>query len=223
MDEEELSRMTPWEESRANVQVVLVEDHEEYRHSLEFFLNTSGRVECRSYGNGEEAMRGMVGHTPDIVIMDIHLPGIMDGIACTRLVKDRWPQVQILMCTVHEDDEKIFNALRAGASGYLLKRSSIDEIIEAIRQVLAGGSPMSPAIARRVVGSFRPKKFTEGLDPLSEREQEVLDLLCEGFSSKEIGDKLFLSSNTVRTHIRHIYEKLHVQSRVEAVNKVRGK
>lgn len=214
--------MTPWDENRQFVEVVLVEDHEEYRHSLEFFLNNSGRVKCRSYGNCEEAVQGMIGHTPDIIIMDINLPGSTDGIACTRQVKDRWPQVQILMCTVHEDDEKIFNALRAGASGYLLKRSSIDEIIEAIRQVLSGGSPMSPAIARRVVSSFRPQQFTDGLDPLSAREQEVLELLGTGMTAREIGEKLFVSANTVRTHIRHIYEKLQVQTRVQAVRK-RGK
>lgn len=220
MNDAELSRMTPWDEGRNHVDVVLVEDHDEYRLSLEFFLNNSARVRCRSYRSCEEAMQGMVGYTPDIVVMDIHLPGTMDGIACTRQVKARWPQVQILMCTVHEDDEKIFNALRAGASGYLLKRSSIDEIIEAIRQVLAGGSPMSPAIARRVVSSFRPVQFTNGLDPLSAREQEVLELLGTGMTAREIGEKLFVSANTVRTHIRHIYEKLQVQTRVEAVSKI---
>ena len=214
--------MTPWEENGAKVDVVLIEDHDAYRSSLEFFLNSSGRVLCRSFQDAEEALKGLEYRSPDIVIMDINLPG-MDGIACTRRIKERWPAVQILICTVHEDDDKIFDALRAGATGYLLKRTSIDEIIEAIRQVLAGGSPMSPAIARRVVSSFVPPKLNEGLNALSDREQAVLDLLVTGLRVKEIADKLFVSANTIRTHIRHIYEKLQVQSRVEAVNRVRGK
>ena len=214
--------MTPWEVNGTKVDVVLIEDHEAYRSSLEFFLNSSGRVDCRSFQDAEAALSSLETHRPDIVIMDINLPG-MDGIACTRKIKERWPAVQVLICTVHEDDEKIFDALRAGATGYILKRTSIDEIIEAIRQVLAGGSPMTPAIARRVVGSFVPPKLNEGLNALSDREQEVLDLLVAGLRVKEIADKLFVSANTVRTHIRHIYEKLQVQSRVEAVNRVRGK
>jgi DNA-binding NarL/FixJ family response regulator len=157
---------------------------------------------------------------PDVVIMDIHLPGI-NGIECTRTLCAKYPRVQVLICTVHEDDELIFEALRAGAAGYLLKRSSIEDLLEAIRQVLAGGSPMSPAIARRVVSSFRPRK-NDGLNALTDREQEVLDLMSTGMSAREIGDKLFVSANTVRTHIRHIYEKLQVQTRVEAVRKGRG-
>lgn len=200
--------------------VVLIEDHEAYRSSLEFFLNSSGQVRCRSFHDAEEALKDLELRQPEIVIMDINLPG-MDGIACTHRIKERWPAIQVLICTVHEDDEKIFDALRAGATGYLLKRTSIDEIIEAIRQVLAGGSPMSPAIARRVVNSFVPPKLNKGVNALSEREQEVLDLLVTGLRVKEIADKLFVSANTVRTHIRHIYEKLQVQSRVEVVNRVR--
>jgi DNA-binding NarL/FixJ family response regulator len=202
--------------------VVLIEDHDAFRTSLEFFLNNSGRVQCRSYQDAESALVGMEARLPEIVIMDINLPG-MDGITCTKRVKDRWPAVQVLICTVHEDDDRIFDALRAGATGYLLKRTSIDEIIEALGQVLEGGSPMSPAIARRVVESFVPPRFNEGVDALSTREQAVLDLLVTGLRVREIADKLFVSPNTVRTHIRHIYEKLQVQSRVEAVNKVRGK
>jgi DNA-binding NarL/FixJ family response regulator len=218
----EITRMTHWGTSDRKVEVVLIEDHDDYRNSLEFFLNGNGRVNCRSFPDAETALRSLELFVPDLVIMDIHLPG-MDGIACTRILRDRFSKLQVLICTVHEDDERIFNALRAGAAGYLLKRAPIDELIEAIRQVLTGGSPMSPAIARRVVSSFRPRKYTDDLNALSEREQEVLELLCEDWSSKEIGEKLFVSANTVRTHIRHIYEKLQVQSRVEAVNKVRGK
>jgi len=184
---------------------------------LEFFLNGSGHVTCRSFPDAESAIRYMEFKLPAIVIMDIRLPG-MNGIECTRMISARFPRVEVLICTVHEDDELIFEALRAGAAGYLLKRSSIEDLLEAIRQVLSGGSPMSPAIARRVVSSFRPKR-TDDLNALSDREQEVLDHLSTGMTAKEIGEKLFVSANTVRTHIRHIYEKLHVQTRVEAVRR----
>lgn len=214
--------MTPWPAVGSVVDVLLVEDHDDYRQSLQFFLEATGRVRCTAFPACAEALAHLALRQPDVVVMDIHLPG-MDGIACTRAIKEQWPNVQVVMCTVHEDDERIFQALRAGATGYLLKRSSVDEVVEAIRQVMAGGSPMSPAIARRVVHSFQPPDLMHGPDALSEREREVLDLLCTGLSAKAIGDKLFVSANTVRTHIRHIYEKLHVQSRVEAVNKVRGK
>jgi DNA-binding NarL/FixJ family response regulator len=154
--------------------------------------------------------------------MDIHLPGqSQDGIQATRTIKQRWPHVQVMICTVHEDDEKIFNALRAGATGYLLKRSSVEQVIEALGQLLDGGSPMSPGIARRVVCSFAPQPDGEPEAQLTAREQEVLDLLATGRRVKDIAAHLFVSHNTVRTHIRHIYEKLQVQGRMEAVNKVR--
>jgi DNA-binding NarL/FixJ family response regulator len=214
--------MTPWNDAGALVEVVIVEDHDAYRQSLSFFLEATGRVRCSAHASCAEALAAIAVRPPDVVIMDIHLGGGMDGIACTRQVKERWPAAQVVMCTVHEDDERIFQALRAGATGYLLKRSSIDEVVDAIRQVLAGGSPMSPAIARRVVRSFQPPDLGSGPDALSEREREVLDLLCTGLSAKAIGERLFVSANTVRTHIRHIYEKLQVQSRVEAVNRVKG-
>ncbi len=211
--------MTPWEPGASKVDVVLIEDHDDFRNSLEFFLNGSGHVDCRSFPDAEAAMRHMEFKLPDVVIMDIRLPGI-DGIECTRRISQRFPRVEVLICTMHEDDELIFEALRAGAAGYLLKRSSIEDLLEAIRQVLAGGSPMSPAIARRVVSSFRPKR-TDDLNALSDREQGVLDLLSTGMTAKEIGERLHVSANTVRTHIRHIYEKLQVQTRVEAVRKGR--
>ena len=151
--------------------------------------------------------------------MDINLPG-MSGIECTQQIRNACVMTQVMMCTVHEDDEKIFDALKAGASGYMLKRASINEIFDAILQVYHGGSPMSPSIARKVVASFQPdSKKTELVASLSARENEILDHLAQGFRIKEIADQLFVSINTVRTHIRHIYEKLQVQSRVEALNK----
>lgn len=212
--------MTPWADNEERIDVLLIEDHGDFRNSLEFFLHESGHVRCRSFSDAESAIRFMEHKLPDVVIMDIRLPG-MNGIECTRHITERFTKVQVIICTVHEDDELIFEALRAGASGYLLKRSSIEEILEALRQVLAGGSPMSPAIARRVVSSFRPRK-NDDLNTLTEREQSVLDLLSTGMTAKEIGEKLFVSTNTVRTHIRHIYEKLQVRTRVEAVRRGKG-
>jgi len=149
--------------------------------------------------------------------MDIRLPG-MDGISFTKFLLEKRPEVLVVICTVHEDDELIFQALRAGAKGYLLKRSTVNDIVESIQQVIAGGSPMSPAIARRVVNSFRPER-SKDMNALSEREQHVLDLMSTGMTAREIGERLFISVNTVRTHIRHIYEKLHVQTRVQAARK----
>ena len=203
----------------STISVVFVEDHDEYRHSLETLLNSSGEFVCTSFANAEDALKDIAIHQPEVVVMDINLPG-MNGISCTRAIKERWPEVQVMMCTVYEDDDKIFDALKAGATGYVLKRAPIEELFDGIKQVLAGGSPMSAGIARKVVGSFQTVSLPQG-EKLSERERQVIDLLADGLRMKEIADKLNLSVNTVRTHARHIYEKLHVQSRVEALNKAR--
>ncbi len=198
---------------------LLIEDHDEYRESLSILLNTSGRFQCTACANAEEGLAAIAARKPDVVLMDINLPG-MSGIQCTRAIKERWPEVQVMMCTVYEDDDKIFDALKAGASGYVIKRAPIEELFDAITQVHAGGSPMSATIARKVVGSFQVRTEVNG-EKLSEREMQVLDLLSEGLRMKEIADRLSLSTNTVRTHVRHIYEKLQVQSRTEALNKAR--
>jgi DNA-binding NarL/FixJ family response regulator len=154
-----------------------------------------------------------------VVLMDINMAG-MDGIECVRRLKALVPQIQILMLTVYEDTEQIFKALAAGATGYLLKRLAPEELLQAIRDAHAGGSPMSNSIARKVVASFQK---TDGAGAkqnlLTAREQEVLDCLAQGLAYKQIGDKLNISINTIRSHLRHIYEKLHVQSRTEAVAK----
>lgn len=201
--------------------IILIEDHEDFRESLSFLLNSNDEFICTSYGNAEEAISNIEKDAPDVIIMDINLPGI-SGIDCTRIIKLRYPTIQILMCTVSEDDEKILDALKAGASGYLLKRSAINDIFFAIKDIITGGSPMTPVIARKVVSSFRHQQVADSLSKtLSDRENEILDLLAEGYRIKEIAAKLFITINTVRTHIRHIYEKLQVNSRVEALNKSR--
>lgn len=204
------------------LKLLLVEDHAEFRHSLETLLSSQPGFLCSSVADGLSALTALERSQPDIVIMDINLPGL-SGIECTRVIKERWPQVQVLICTVHDHDEKIFGALKAGATGYLLKRAPIKELIAAIKDVHGGGSPMSASIARKVVGSFRQlgPANSNGAS-LTQREQEILDQLAQGLRFKEIADRLFVSLNTVRTHVRHIYEKLQVQSRIEALNKVRG-
>lgn len=205
--------------SGTTIRTLLIEDHDDYRRSMATLLNTSGRFTCRAYANAEEGLKGLVVENADVVLMDINLPG-MNGIQCTRAIKERWPQVQVMMCTVYEDDDKIFDALKAGATGYVIKRAPIEELFDAIAQVHAGGSPMSATIARKVVGSFQVRTEVNG-EKLSEREREVLDHLSTGLRMKEIADRMSLSTNTVRTHVRHIYEKLQVQSRTEALNKMR--
>ncbi|HEX2617295.1 MAG TPA: response regulator transcription factor [Flavobacteriales bacterium] len=201
-----------------SIDVMVVEDHPDFRRDLVELLSALPDMHARGFGSWEDALSTMTDVQPQIVVMDIKLPGV-NGIQATRSIKQRWPEVQVMICTVHEDDDMIFSALRAGATGYLLKRSPFKEIEASIRMVLQGGSPMSPAIARRVVGSFQTT--TTGDDPsqLTSREQDVLDLMARGLRDKEIADELSISINTVRTHIRHIYEKLQVQGRVEAVNK----
>jgi DNA-binding NarL/FixJ family response regulator len=201
------------------IDTLLIEDHDEYRNSLTTLLNTSGRFQCVACGDAERGLALIAEKRPDVVLMDINLPG-MSGIQCTKAIKERWPEVQVMMCTVYEDDDKIFDALKAGATGYVIKRAPIEELFDAIHQVHAGGSPMSATIARKVVGSFQVRTEVNG-EKLSEREMQVLDLLSEGLRMKEIADRLSLSTNTVRTHVRHIYEKLQVQSRTEALNKAR--
>jgi DNA-binding NarL/FixJ family response regulator len=207
--------------SKNIIKVVLVEDHEDSRASLLALLNGAPDVQARGAGDHRTAMLAMEQDLPDIVVMDIRLPD-QDGIQCTRTIKQRWPHVQVMMWTVQEDDDMIFEALRAGAAGYLLKRSPFAEVHASIRMIQDGGSPMSPAIARRVVESLQEVPRKDHPDALTAREQAVLDLMARGLRDKEIASDLSISMNTVRTHVRHIYEKLQVQGRVEAVNKVRG-
>ena len=205
--------------------VSIVEDNEQLRNTLARMISRAeGFQHLGDYGTAEAALEGIPKNVPNVVLMDINLPG-MNGVECVRKLKLLAPATQVVMLTAYEDTENIFNSLAAGASGYLLKRSKSAEILEAIRDVQNGGSPMTTHIARKVVQSFQasasaaPAAAAEPSEELSPREQEVLDLLSQGFMYKEISDKLGISFETVRTYIRRIYEKLHVRTRTEAVAK----
>ncbi|MBL7826592.1 MAG: response regulator transcription factor [Saprospiraceae bacterium] len=204
-----------------NIRVVIVEDDTDIRQSFEMIIDSAEGFECiKTFDNAEDAVEGIPGLNPDVVIMDIHLPG-MTGIDAVRILKAEMPALQIAMCTVYEDDEHIFNALRAGASGYLLKRTTPEKLLEAVSDLNQGGSPMSSEIARRVVASFqKPAPASAEIASLTAREKEILDLLAKGYLYKEIAATLFISIETVKRHIHNIYEKLHVQTRTEALNKV---
>jgi DNA-binding NarL/FixJ family response regulator len=202
------------------ITVSIVEDSDQLRTTLARVLNRAEGFECVStYGTGEAALEDAPKKKPNVVLMDINLPG-MNGVECTRKLKEAAPGIQIVMLTVYEDTENIFNALAAGASGYLLKRTTTPELMDSLREVHRGGSPMTAHIARKVVQSFqRPTSATETTEDLSPREKEVLDCLSQGFLYKEIAEKLGISYETVHTYIRRIYEKLQVRTRTEAVAK----
>lgn len=202
------------------INVSIVEDSDKFRETLARVLNRAEGFRCIShYPNAEEALKALPGDKPDVVLMDINLPGI-NGVECVRQLKQAAPAIQVMMLTVYEDTENIFNALAAGASGYMLKRTSRDELLEAIQEVHRGGSPMTTHIARKVVQSFqRATPAASPTETLSPREQEVLDCLAQGFLYKEIAEKLGISYETVHTYIRRIYEKLQVRTRTEAVAK----
>jgi DNA-binding NarL/FixJ family response regulator len=202
------------------ITVSIVEDSDQLRNTLARVLNRADGFECVStYANAEAALEDLPQKKPNAVLMDINLPG-MNGVECTRKLKEAVPGIQIVMLTVYEDTENIFNALAAGASGYLLKRTTTPELLESLREVHRGGSPMTAHIARKVVQSFqRPTSATETTEDLSPREKEVLDCLSQGFLYKEIAEKLGISYETVHTYIRRIYEKLQVRTRTEAVAK----
>ncbi|MGC9942614.1 MAG: response regulator transcription factor [Verrucomicrobiota bacterium] len=205
---------------KKTITVSIVDDEPDLREHIGGYLATTGHIRCKSsYASAEEALQHLPLDKPDVVLMDINLGG-MDGIECVRRLTAAMPEAQVLMLTVFEDSEKIFRALAAGASGYLLKRMSPKKLVEAIDEVREGGSPMSASIARKVVQSFKtsPPKGGDSAE-LSQRERSVLDGLAEGLAYKQIADQLGVSIHTVRNYIRRIYEKLHVCSRTEAVAK----
>ena len=203
--------------------IAIVEDNKTIRESLVEFVQADPEFSCVCVcGTGGEALKSIPKHQPDIVLMDIQLPDI-SGIDCTAELKQLLPSVQIIMVTVYEDTERIFRALRVGASGYLLKRDTPDELISAIREVQQGGAPMSREIARKVIASFKePLTAAAEVEDLTPREREILELLADGFPNKEIADRVGVSDGTVRWHLRHVYNKLHVRSRTEAALKFRS-
>ncbi len=202
------------------ITVAIVEDNETVRQTLKELIDAAPRLRCvGTYATAKEAIIEIPKVRPEVVLMDIHLPG-ESGIACTAKLKARLPNLQVIILTVYKDIEVIFQALKAGASGYLLKRVATDDVLRAITEVHSGGAPMTGEIARLIVQSFQ-KTSTSSMDEqgLTPRELEILALLCEGITNKEIATRLGISAETVRTHLGHIYEKLHVQGRTEAVTK----
>ena len=204
--------------------ISIVEDNDKLRATLAKVIDRAEGFHCVShYGSAEEALQNLPVVKPDVVLMDINLPGI-NGVECVRKLKVLLPKTQVMMLTVYEDTDNIFAALAAGASGYMLKRTPAKELLEAIHEMLRGGSPMTTHIARKVVLSFQlsaaaSAKTANELSELSDREQQVLDLLSQGLIYKEIAEKLGISYETVHTYIRRIYEKLQVRTRTEAVAK----
>jgi DNA-binding NarL/FixJ family response regulator len=213
----------PINNSVVGTTVAIVEDHADLSRSwAELIEDTPGyRCVCVC-DSAERALREIPHHNPDVVLMDINLPG-RSGIECTEQLKSKLPGVQVLVLTVYEETDRIFRALKAGASGYLLKRTSPEQLMDAIRDVKQGGAPMTPEVARKVVQSFRkPAHETVVEAELTSREEQILRLLAEGFVTKEIADKLGISFFTAQNHLKRIYEKLHVHSRTEAVIKYLG-
>jgi DNA-binding NarL/FixJ family response regulator len=210
------------------IPVAIVEDNNDIRLALEQIVDMSDYCELAgSCINGEEALIKLPILNPKVVLMDIHLGGI-SGIEVVRELKASYPEILFMMCTIYEDDEQIFEALSAGASGYILKKTPPAKLLESIQELMDGGSPMSSQIARKVVAAFQNKKSANtssesSLDMLSKREKEILEMLSKGLLYKEISDAIFISTETVRKHVYHIYEKLHVTNRVEAVNKFFGR
>ena len=202
--------------------VAIVEDNRTTREGLETITNLSTDFRCVcTCSTAEEALKILPKHEPELVLMDIQLPN-MSGVECVARLKEIMPAAKAIMVTVYEDPDRIFSALRAGASGYLLKRSTPEEVLNAMREVQSGGGAMSGEIARKVIGYFRDQTVTTAeVDQLTGREREVLELVVHGLSNKEIADRLNVTVDAVRWHLKHIYNKLHVHSRTEAALKYR--
>lgn len=201
-----------------NIDVAIVEDDSEIRQALTLIIDGSPGFSCKlSFNDCESSLEAIESSTPDVVLMDINLPGI-SGIEGVRKLKEKIPDTDFIMLTIQEDNDSIFNSICAGATGYLLKDTPPAELLKSIKDVYEGGSPMSPSIARRIVSSFK----TTIESPLTAREKEVLQRLCDGENYKTIADALYISGNTVRAHIKKIYSKLQVQSRAGAVKKAIG-
>jgi DNA-binding NarL/FixJ family response regulator len=206
------------------IKVCIIEDNADMRESVALALNQAPGLRCVStYATAEAAVRDVPSQKPDVALVDIHLPG-MNGIECVAKLKARLPHLQVLMLTRYEQSDMIFDSIRAGASGYLLKHTPAAELIQAVEQVHSGGAPMTMQVARKVINHFQKiQKPSSEVEKLTLREQEVLNLLAKGYLYKEIADHLGITINTLRNHLRTIYDKLHVHSRTEATVKYLGR
>ncbi len=204
------------------IKVAIVEDNKTTREGLETIVNLSRDFRCVcTCSTAEEALQALPEREPEMVLMDIQLPN-MSGVECVARLKELLPGIRAIMVTVYEDPDRIFRALRAGASGYLLKRSTPEEVLNAMREIQQGGGAMSGEIARKVIGYFREQNTVNAeVEDLTPREREVLELVVHGFSNKEISERLSVTVAAVRFHLKHIYQKLHVHSRTEAALKFR--
>jgi len=201
------------------IKVAIAEDVEDIRNGLHLIISNTEGFECNCVcKNGAEALDMIPVYKPDVVLMDINMPGV-NGVEAVRILKPRLPDTQFMMCTVYDEDEHVFESLKAGATGYILKKTPPAKLLDAITDIYKGGSPMSSTIARKVLGSFNDNKVQQPIDALSAREKEILQLLGKGMQYKMIADTLSLSTETVRTHIRNIYEKLQVHTKDEALRK----
>jgi DNA-binding NarL/FixJ family response regulator len=203
----------------SKMKIAIFEDNKKFRESLEFVIVTSNDMElCGSFEDTHRLKQRIEALQPDVVLMDINIPGL-DGIAAVQEIKTHFPAVQVCMQTVFDTDDKVFASLCAGASGYILKNTPPDKILQAIREVAAGGAFFTPSIAKKVLQNFQQQPNKPTLVRLSDKEKEVLKYLVDGLSYKMIADKMSLSFHTIHTHMRNIYEKLHVNSKGEAINK----
>ncbi len=213
------------------ISVCIVDDNKDIRSALEqIILMAEGYTLAGSFSDAEEAFMKIPAAKPDVVLMDINLGEGESGIDCVRQLKPLYPEILFMMCTIYEEDEKIFEALKAGANGYILKKTAPAKLLDALRELHEGGAPMSSQIARKVVNAFQKSPEAPGastatktINILSNRENEILQLLAQGMLYKEIAARLFISQETVRKHVYHIYEKMHVNNRVEAINKFYGR
>ncbi len=214
------------------ISVCIVDDNKDIRSALEqIVMMAEGYTLAGSFADAEEALQKIPLAKPDVVLMDINLGEGESGIDCVRQLKPQNPEILFMMCTIYEEDEKIFEALKAGANGYILKKTAPGKLLDALRELHEGGAPMSSQIARKVVNAFQSRTTpdtsnattTKTISILSNRENEILELLAQGMLYKEIAARLFISQETVRKHVYHIYEKLHVNNRVEAINKFYGR
>jgi DNA-binding NarL/FixJ family response regulator len=214
------------------ISVCIVDDNKDIRSALEqIVMMAEGYTLAGSFADAEEALQKIPLVKPDVVLMDINLGEGESGIDCVRQLKPQNPEILFMMCTIYEEDEKIFEALKAGANGYILKKTAPGKLLDALRELHEGGAPMSSQIARKVVNAFQSRTSPDTsnattaktISILSNRENEILQLLAQGMLYKEIAARLFISQETVRKHVYHIYEKLHVNNRVEAINKFYGR